>query len=370
MTQTIGSPRNYEDLKRSNTLNKVRKKPPQLSKLKTSPKPNLLITTEAVDQDSIQALSKYARVFSSAGLDEASLARLLPSVDGLLVFFWPSFLSPENLSRMSHLRFIQSILAGVNHIPFAQLTKKVRVCSNAGAYSDEVAEYAWSLLLSAAKRVVDFHNAVKSEQWTLRRMLGGKEVTILGDKTLGILGYGGIGSAVARIGKGFSMKIYAFSRKPVREKGVRSFQGEKGLLTVLAESDAVIASLPLTKFTDKIIGADKLATMKKDAILVNIARGELVDETALYEHLKSNPDFRYATDVWWYREGKESLKTTHPFFEVPNFIGTPHVSGPSGLATGKPVKFAVENVIRFLRGLKPRNIVNPAEYLATDRQEY
>jgi phosphoglycerate dehydrogenase-like enzyme len=286
------------------------------------------------------------------------------------VFFWPSFLTPENLSRMSNLRFVQSILAGVNHIPFAQLNKKVIVSSNAGAYSDEVAEYAWSLLLSAAKRIVDFHNAVKTGQWTLRRTLGGKEVTILMGRKLGILGYGGIGSAVARVGEGFDMKIYAYSRRPVRENGMRSFQGDKGLLTVLAESDAVVISLPLTRDTSKLIGADELATMKKDAILVNIARGELVDETALYEHLKANPDFRYATDVWWYREGRESLKTTHPFFELSNFIGTPHVSGPSGLATGKPVRFAVENVTRFLRGLKPKNIIDPAEYLVTARQEY
>jgi len=329
-----------------------------------------LITTDVVDQASIQALSRYARVFSSTTLDEPSLIQLLPTIDILLVFSWPTFLTAENLSKMSDLRFIQSILAGVNHLPFAQLDRKVIVSSNAGAYSDEVAEYAWSLVLSAAKRIVDFHNAVKTEQWTLRRTLGGKEVTLLGERTLGILGYGGIGTAVARIGKGFSMKIHAYSRKPVRENGVRSFQGDKGLFTVLAESNAVIVSLPLTKFTNKIIGADKLATMKKNAILVNIARGELVDETALYEHLKANPDFRYATDVWWYREGKESLKTTHPFFELPNFIGTPHVSGPSGLATGKPVMFAVENVIRFLRGLKPKSIVDPAEYLVTDRQEY
>jgi glycerate dehydrogenase len=329
-----------------------------------------LITTDVVDPGSIQALSKYARVFSSTALDEASLNQLLPSIDILLVFFWPNFLTPENLSRMKNLRLIQSILAGVNHIPFAQLDKKVVVCSNAGAYSEEVAEYAWSLLLSAAKRIVDLHNAVKTDQWTLRRTLGGREVTILEEKTLGILGYGGIGSAVARIGKGFRVNIYAFSRKPIREKGVRSFQGDKGLSRVLTESDAAIISLPLTKFTNKIIDADKLAMMKKDAILVNIARGELVDETALYEHLKTNPDFRYATDVWWYRDGRESLKTVNPFFELWNFIGTPHVSGPSGLATGKPAKFAVENVIRVLRGLKPKNIVNPAEYLVTDRQEY
>ena len=329
-----------------------------------------MITTDVIDPPGIQALSKHARVFSTTALDEAALNQLLPSIDILLVFFWPSFLTPENLSRMSNLRLVQSILAGVNHIPFAQLDKKVVVCSNAGAYSDEVAEYAWSLLLSAAKRIVDFHNAVKIDQWTLRRTLDGKEVTILEEKTLGILGYGGIGSAVARIGKEFSMKIYAFSREPVREKGVRSFQGDKGLLRALAQSDAVILSLPLTKFTNKIIGADELRTMKKDAILVNIARGELVDETALYEHLKTNPDFRYATDVWWYRDGKESLKTVSPFFELPNFIGTPHVSGPSGLATGKPVKFAVANIMRSLRGLKPKNIIDPSEYLITDRQEY
>ena len=334
------------------------------------PKPNLLITTDVVDQASIQVLSRYARVFSSTTLDEPSLIQLLPTIDILLVFSWPTFLTAENLSKVSDLRFIQSILAGVNHIPFAQLDRKVMVCSNAGAYSDEVAEYAWSLLLSASKRIVDFHNAVKTEEWTLRRTLGGKEVTILMGGKLGILGYGGIGSAVARIGEGFAMKIYAYSRKPIREKGVRSFQGAKGLLTVLAESDAVVVSLPLTRDTSKLIDADKLGAMKKNAILVNIARGELVDEPALYEHLKANQDFRYATDVWWYREGRESLKTSHPFFELSNFNGTPHVSGPSGLATGKPVKFAVENVIRFLRGLKPKNIVNPAEYLVTDRQEY
>src|SRR2546426_1259133 len=180
------------------------------------PRPNLLITTDVVDPGSIRALSKYARVFSSTTLDEASLNQLLPSIDILLAFFWPSFLTPENLSRMSNLRLIQSILAGVNHIPFAQLDKKVVVCSNAGAYSDEVAEYAWSLLLSAAKRVVDFHNAVKSEQWTLRRMLGGKEVTILGDKTLGILGYGGIGARAAGNGKGVSIKNFSLSSKTSR----------------------------------------------------------------------------------------------------------------------------------------------------------
>ena len=333
-------------------------------------KQNVLVATDVVGPDAIRILSRYANVSNATTLDETTLVGLLPSVDVLLVFQWPRILTPENLAKMNNLRFIQSILAGVNHIPFAQIDKKVVVSSNAGAYSDEVAEYAWSLLLSAAKRIVDFHNSIKSGNWAMRRTLGETKVTILEGKTLGILGYGGIGSRVAKIGQGFGMRIQAFSRAPVKDKNVASFQGEKGLLRILAESDVTVICLPLTTSTNKIVGASQLAVMKKDAILVNIARGELVDETALYNHLKASPDFRYATDVWWYQQGRESLKTLHPFFDLPNFIGTPHVSGPSGLATGKPVNLAVENVVRFLRGLKPKNVVDAREYLVTDRQDY
>jgi phosphoglycerate dehydrogenase-like enzyme len=264
---------------------------------------------------------------------------------------------------MTSLRFIQSILAGVNHVPFASLNENVIVSSNAGAYSEEVAEYAWALLLSAAKRVVELHVSLREQKWTLRRTLDeGSEITVMRGKTLGILGFGGIGSVVGRIAKGFAMQAYAFSRKKSASKEVKFLTGKGGLTNLLKKSDAVVLALPLTSQTAKIINAERLSEMKKDAILVNIARGELVDEKAMYEHLVANPNFRYATDVWWYRESRESLKTDYPFLSLPNFIGTPHVSGPSGLATGRPVQLAVENTIRFLRGLRPRNKVNPEEY--------
>src|SRR5439155_1741227 len=193
---------------------------------------NVLVCTDVVDDKGIRALSKYSKVYKLADFTEDRLNEVLPSIDCLLVFSWPSQLTSQRLQEMTSLRFIQSILAGVNHIPFASLNESVIVGSNAGAYSDEVAEYAWALLLSAAK----------------------------------------------------------------------------------------------------IMNAQRLSEMKKDGILVNVARGELVDEKAMYEHLVANPNFRYATDVWWYRENRESLKTDFPFLSLPNFIGTPHVSGPSGLA--------------------------------------
>lgn len=324
---------------------------------------NLLVTTDVVDEKSLRILAKYSKVYKLADLGEDELDEISASIDCLLVFSWPSQLTSERLQKMTSLRFIQSILAGVNHIPFASLNKNTTVSSNAGAYSDEVAEYAWALLLSAAKRVVELHVSLREQRWTLRRTLDeGSEITVLREKTLGILGFGGIGSVVGRIAKGFGMQVYAFSRKKSSAKGVKFFTGTSGLSNLLKESDAVVLALPLTSRTALIINSGRLSEMKKDAILVNIARGELIDEKAIYEHLVANPSFRYATDVWWYRESRESLETDYPFLSLPNFIGTPHVSGPSGLATGRPAQLAVENTIRFLRQLKPRNIVNAEEY--------
>ncbi len=332
----------------------------------SSTKPGLLIATDVVDKNSIVKLSKYSTVHTLADLPGDRLLEVLPGTDVLLVFSWPKELTPENLGKMSNLKFIQSILAGVNHIPFANLGKNVVVSSNAGAYSEEVAEYAWALLLSAAKRVIQLHTLLSEGKWALRRTLdAGTEVTILRDKVVGVLGFGGIGTAVARIAQGFGMRVYAYSRKPKHAKRVRIFSGESGLTDLLRESDAIVLALPLTNETTKIINRERLSQMRDTCILVNIARGELVDEKDLYDHMVANPNFRYATDVWWYKESRESLKTDHPFFSLPNFIGTPHVSGPSATATGRPTQLAVENTIRFLRGLKPKNVVDPKEYVTS-----
>ena len=102
--------------------------------------------------------------------------------------------------------------------------------------------------------------------------------------------------------------------------------------------------------------------MKKNALLVNIARGELVDQRALYSHLTANPDFRYATDAWWFKEGRETLETDFPFAALPNFIGTPHTSGPSEVRSGRPGRLATDNVLLYLRGRAPKHLVDRAEY--------
>jgi phosphoglycerate dehydrogenase-like enzyme len=159
------------------------------------------------------------------------------------------------------------------------------------------------------------------------------------------------------------MQVLVFSRNRVTEKNVQVFHGRGGLERLLSSSHVIVSTLPLNKTTDRLIRSKELSIMKKDAILVNIGRAEIVDQASLYDHLVKNPSFSYATDVWWLKNGKEALTPAYPFRNLLNFIGTPHSSGPSAAITGRPMELAAQNTLRFLKGLKPKNVVNWADYL-------
>src|ERR1700693_6223269 len=128
-------------------------------------KPNLLVTNSHVN-GSIDSVLPYANIYWLDALHEQGLDHLPPSIDCILVqTWWPDSLTPERISQMSRLRFIQSGMAGVNHIPFKHLGKRVTVSSNAGGFSVGVAEFALALLLAAAKRVVRLDNAMRSGEF-------------------------------------------------------------------------------------------------------------------------------------------------------------------------------------------------------------
>lgn len=155
------------------------------------------------------------------------------------------------------------------------------VASNAGAYSVEVGEHAWGLLLAAAKRVVEHRSRVEGGAKTLGEFAGeARGIVVLRGKTLGIVGYGGIGGSVVPYAKAFGMRVSAFTRHERRERGVEFFQGREGLESLLEQSDVVLLSLPLTDLTHGLIGGGALSLMKENAILVNIGRGDLVDQRA------------------------------------------------------------------------------------------
>ena len=326
---------------------------------------NILVAVPYPKRD-LYRLAAYSNLFFLREMSEKKLDAVLSSIDGIFVQFWPKELTGERLKRMSRLSFVQSGLAGVNHIPFNDIPPSVTVSSNAGGYSDEVGEFAWGLLLSGAKRILKLvrtadENASKSP------LELGRGVVVLRGRVLGVLGYGGIGRSVARIGLAFGMKVDVLLRKETkreeRDDAVGYFRGTSGLEGILHESDALVLALPLTKETKGMIGRNQLDMMKKDATLVNVARAEIIDQNAIYEHLVKNESFVYATDVWWTKEGKECYPPELPFLELPNFIGTPHVSGPSAVATGGPLKNSIDNLLRFVNGEPVRSVVRRSDYV-------
>jgi phosphoglycerate dehydrogenase-like enzyme len=325
----------------------------------------LLVASDLVKGEDIRKLERHAEVFNSKELSPEKLDSLLPEVDAMIVFSWPQFLTAEALEKMHRLRFIQSILVGVNHVLFSSLEKRVTVCSNSGAYSPEVAEHAMALLLAAAKRITEHHSAISAGASELGSFAGAVEdIMVLRGKKLGVVGFGGIGKEVASLGNAIGMTVLAYTRSRKKSRGVKFYYGKGGLGELLRNSDAVVLAVPLTNSTMRLIGEKELSLMKERAILVNIARGDLVDQEALYQRLRQNKDFTYATDVWWFKEGKESLRTDYPLATLPNFVGTPHTSGPTGLLSGRPARFAVDNTLRYLKGMKPRNVVDRSEYLS------
>ena len=323
----------------------------------------LLVAQTPNRREDFDPLKRYADIYWLEDMDGDEQARVLPLIDSVYSHGWPKALDAGKVSRMRNLRLFQAGNAGVNSMRFDLLGKEVVLCSNAGGYSDEVAEFAIGLMLAAGKGIVKFDRQLRAHNYARQGLDEfGRLVTSFRGKTLGVVGYGGIGRSTARMVEPFGIKVVAFGRHPVRERGVKVLRGREGLTRLLRESDVVVVAVPLTRATRGLIGGDELRAMKPGAILVNVARGEVIQKEPLYRHLVRNPQFVYATDVWWPEGGVESFSPDIPFLELDNFIGTPHASGPSAIITGSVAKGALENLTRYFKGQRLKNVVDRTEY--------
>ncbi len=264
-----------------------------------------------------------------------------------------------DLSLLEGVKLLQIVWAGVDHVPFEQIPESVTVASNAGAYAEPMAEHVVGMVLALAKRLLPNH--LKLARGIYDRHTLNKEIR---GKNLGILGFGGIGKAVARAFRCFDMKVYAINRSGKTEEPVEFIGTLKDLDHVLKVSDVLVLSLPLTKETRNLITRRELNLMKRDAILINVARADIVNQRDLYEHLKENPEFQAGFDVWWKEPFRgEPFSVDYPFFELENFLGSPHNSNVVPGMFERALKRAAENVREFLLTGMARNVVRREDYV-------
>jgi glyoxylate reductase len=281
------------------------------------------------------------------GMD-ALLCLLTDRIDGNLI----DAIGPQ-------VRVISQMAVGFDNIDVAAATARgIPIGNTPGVLTDTTADFAWSLLMAAARRVVEgdkFARAGKWKTWGPIDFLG-PDVT---GATLGIIGFGRIGQGLAKRAQGFDMRILYFDTR--RHAETEKIYGAQyaDLETLLRESDFVSLHTDLSKETYHLMDDVRLKRMKPTGILINTARGPIIDSDALYRALSSGTIAYAALDV----TEPEPMQAAHPLLTLDNVIVTPHIASASFQTRNKMATMAAANLIAGLKGERVPNCVNPQVYV-------
>jgi glycerate dehydrogenase len=307
-----------------------------------------------------EALAGEATVAFTYPLGEQERRDTLARAAALIGWNLGRELPAGSLAGAGGLGFVQLLSAGADGIDFTALPPHLVLAGNVGAYAAPMAEHVLAMVLSLAKRLPQRHAALAAGRFEQLPSLP------LRGAACAILGYGGIGKATARLLRAFGARIYAVNSSGRTDDPVEWAGTLDDLDEALAAADVAVVSLPLTLATRGLIGARELGLMKPTAILVNVARGAIVAEAALYEHLRTHPDFCAGIDAWWDEPARGAVfHAGHPFFDLPNFIGSPHNSGIVPGTLEGAARLAAENVVRYLHGEPVAGLVRREDYAST-----
>lgn len=320
-----------------------------------------------------------ARVFVTRPIAEAALKRLAMSAE---VELWKQDTAPphhelirgaaqadavistvtdrlnaQTIALLPRLRVISNYAVGLDNIDLAAATRTgIAVGYTPGVLTETTADLAFALLMAAARRVVEGDRYVREGRWTTwtPHLMLGRDIW---GATLGVIGWGAIGQAVARRAIGFGMRVLRAAYSSARAKPVGGEPEAEAveLPYLLAESDFVSINVPLNARTRHLIGAPEFALMKRNAIIINTARGAVIDEKALIGAFRQERIAGAALDV----TEVEPIGADHPLLGFPNVIVTPHIGSASHATRLRMAELAVDNVLDVLAGRHPRRCANP-----------
>ena len=259
------------------------------------------------------------------------------------------------------LRLVQSVATGIELIDLAALPRGVAIC-NAFGHETAIAEYVLMTMLVSSHRFREIEADFRTHSsWRASWVESGAPHGEIFGSTVGIVGLGRVGREVARRAAAFGCHVVAANRSPRRaEGGLERVYPLSELDQMLPICDFVVLSTALSPETESLIDARRLALMKRSAFLVNIARGAVVDEDAVYHALRDRSIGGAALDVWWqYPNAAEPERrpSRHAFHELPNVIMTPHCSGWTAGMVARRWAEVAGNINRFVRGEPPENVV-------------
>lgn len=307
-------------------------------------------------------LHEQTEVTLIENLDAEGLAKLrdtLPRAHGLLGASLK--LDAELLDLAPNLQAIASVSVGVDNYDIDYLTERRILLSNTpDVLTETTADTGFALILATARRVVELANMIREGNWT--RNIGpthfGSDVH---GKTLGIIGMGRIGEALAQRGHfGFGMPVIYHSQSPKPAVEQRFNAHYRSLPELLQQADFVCLTLPLTAETEGLIGAEQFALMRPETIFINISRGKVVDEAALIEALRAGQIRAAGLDVF----EREPLNQDSPLLQLNNVVATPHIGSATHETREAMARCAVDNLLAALAGERPANLVNAQAWKA------
>lgn len=323
-------------------------------------KPRVFVTRRIM-QEALDLIDRHAEM--EVWPDEeppppAVLREKVAEAEGLLTNIMDRVDAPL-LDSAPGLRVISQLAVGLDNVDVAEATRRgIPVGYTPGVLSKATADVAFALLMSAARRIGESDRWVRDGRWTLAfhplRWLG----VDVHDKTLGIIGLGQIGLEMARRGRGFDMRIIYHSRTRRPEAEAEYGLEYVDLPTLLAEADFVTLHVPLTPETRHYIGEAELRQMKETAVLVNVARGPVVDSAALYRALKEGWIYAAGLDV----TDPEPIPADDQLLTLENVVISPHVGSASLVSRGAMCMLAARNLVAGLEGKPLVRCANPQIY--------